>query len=560
MIWKEWTLAVIGGFLANWLQGGWLLLTILKTFLVPTLVVVAGVVLGRMSTRIYRKKEFYCAPPRSVEDKNRAAADKASRAASLLYRSGLLDSPSAIATAGALTRVREFNQRLSETYDLAPGSVFRSTVIEGRIPPSVWEIFDDEVSQGDGEGGCGSEPAWFYFPLVDFRKGNLLDHLSASRPDGSGLRILGSDEGLVVLATALRWQLLGAAERGVADGLPAGWDTVESDALALIAHEDPSSADIDEVAMKIRGLGGPAERLEAAVELVRTYARKHVLIAPVEVDVRGGYRVSFTQTLAPREEGGVSRADRIAISLGASAVSLVVVAGAAYSAQSYHANIVGPEGLYLARQWPHNPHLPDWSNFEFQSANGRVNGHFYASGLPERVPGDPLSAKFEYYETPPGSALRAGVTALAAFVLFVVLGLVSSGKDATISTDAAAFLLVFPAVAAAWLGFDGPHGRLVGGTVAARLSLIATTVLSVTAAALFIFRKEYPTEPTGRRESRDWYDWPQGASDFTPFAIADWGWSVLALLALLNVVIIFYVATCRARHYLAVVSGKPSDQ
>ncbi len=55
-----------------------------------------------------------------------------------------------------------------------------------------------------------------------------------------------------------------------------------------------------------------------------------------------------------------------------------------------------------------------------------------------------------------------------------------------LGSDAPAFLLVFPGVAASWIGFDAPAHRLFEDSLRARLSLALTALLSVAASGLFI--------------------------------------------------------------------------
>lgn len=157
-------------------------------------------------------------------------------------------------------------------------------------------------------------------------------------------------------------------------------------------------------------------------------------------------------------------------------------------AASYHIQIRGPEGSYLARQRiaqapsGEQVDLSD-SQYALRSRLGQRVAHLYIRN------GKNFKRRYlvcHFFERVPGSLGAATMSALGAAVL-VVIGAITSlgyGHLGRTSPDLVAVLLAFPAIAGGWLGLDQVH-NIFGGVLMARMSLIVTIVTALTASAFY---------------------------------------------------------------------------
>ena len=252
----------------------------------------------------------------------------------------------------------------------------------------------------------------------------------------------------------------------------------------------------------------------------------------------------------------------LAILFGARPISVTVSLDNSWTCKSYHVRVDAPEGLYLSSQkliasrkylrtrWQKMLLHPlitasgaGWANhmhiFMVASSLARLSG--------ERRP----KLRLEFYEIPPGSVFRATVASGASLALIWLVGFVISRTRGT-GTDAPAFLLAFPGIIASWLGFDAPSGRLFEGTLAARMSLILTTVISVAASGLFVMNASglslfYGNLPTETHA----FGGPPNAG-FSVLGITKWSWAVLVVIALINTIYMTYRWLCiswRFKHF-----------
>jgi hypothetical protein len=183
------------------------------------------------------------------------------------------------------------------------------------------------------------------------------------------------------------------------------------------------------------------------------------------------------------------------IMLSARPVSVTVSLDNAWTCQSYHVRVDGPEDLYLARQkFIATPEYlaakakgaPTGVHYRFRRRLGQSYAHFYGRFFPVPIEGSRRpKVQLDFLEVPPGSDFRAAVASAACFGLVWLVGYVVSHTSKP-ETDLPAYLLVFPGIAASWLGFDAPEHGLFEGTLGARLSLMLTVATSVLASGLFV--------------------------------------------------------------------------
>lgn len=305
-----------------------------------------------------------------------------------------------------------------------------------------------------------------------------------------------------------------------------------------------SESDIDEAASGIRNLKLPElpehlskelrqqsrDMLRLAAKFAERLSYSYAIVVPGSCGADGRISLRYERTVIPSLE--LSRRspgrpfwkitiwpvrwskDRLRLLLGARPVDLTVSLENACTCQSYHMMVVCPDGLYLRDQLV--PHVNEYMRNNARPTNvppycrlrrrlGQPYAHFYARYFPEpkrrpKAAGQITSPEekslrapylhLTFYEVPPASIFRAALVAISTTLLIWLVGLViSHSQNGDPGTDAPAWLLAFPAVIAAWLGFDAPSRRLLEGTLGARLSLIYSAFSSVAASGLFMIYK-----------------------------------------------------------------------
>ncbi|SER61984.1 hypothetical protein [Actinokineospora terrae] len=429
---------------------------------------------------------------------------------------------------------RQLRQRLVETYQLDQRAVRQHVSIDIEVPRPLFAQRDREQT--------------IYFPVLMPVKSKFQDDFSVHGPDGAALHVLPYRQYLQLAARVLRVLLVRAMGGTTAfDNSPAA-KSAEREAIALIAARRTPDGDAPGIvlnpgwhkAIEIDADADPArdKALTEAREFVEMLSHHYAIVVPLRLDENGRALVKFEQTLIP--ELTLVRKKRLALLLGARPIDMSFSIRMASTCQSYHLRVVGTDGLYLGDQnlvdsaatlthLAKHEQVPP--HFRFRKRLGQPHAHVYARFFPEpaRIGVDDRqrlerpSIRLKFFETPPGSLLRAVVSALACLALVWIVGVINT-RVPDADTDAPAFLLVFPAVVGAWLGFDSAGRRLLEGTLAARLSLTATVLLSIVSTGLFLGHK-------GLQETHHWYLLPDG---WSLLWIKDVSWLVVVLLALGN--------------------------
>jgi hypothetical protein len=180
--------------------------------------------------------------------------------------------------------------------------------------------------------------------------------------------------------------------------------------------------------------------------------------------------------------------------LGSRPIELILGVDLAARTQSYHLLVYGPDGTYVGFQ-----ELLNATAFAGQfDANRRPYmrlrrrlGQSYAHAYFRNVakgpdPANRMSYRVKFYETPPGSIAKAAVSSLTALLLIYIVAVIMSQSSTAPSSDFPALALAFPALVAAWIGFDGTSQRLFGGTLTSKVSSVFTVICSLGASALFM--------------------------------------------------------------------------
>ncbi len=478
----------------------------------------------------HRRTEFDPVPPSQAVELQRLAGSDTS-----------LSLAAARAFALAVIEPSEFRQRIAETYEPGQRTLYQKVTIQGRIPRRLWR------KASDGQGGS-KYPSELFMPLLIPRKGELSDKLRLTARDGSELPAIAYVEYLQIAAKVLRILLMAAFDlKDPKARLSQAVLDVERRALVRLLHRGEWSNDGDpDPAQQLAELSAEKpELLKVAAGFIRCLSDRYALVAnvPLESD---RFLVSYERTVVPNAHFGRIRG-WVRVLLGARPVDLTIQLDNATTCKSYHLIVECPEGLYLreqevigigSRTTTGDGRIPPYSRF--RSRSGQPYGHFYARFFDKQARVSPEArVRFQFVEVPPGSLFRAAIAAATCFLLILVVGSVISGaENHDPGSDAPAFLLAFPAVAATWLGFEAPSRRLFEGTLTARLSLLATALLSVAASALFMFYKS----KTGLSPA----PWPNGGSIL---GITEISWTVLAGLALMNGLVTGYMSWHRTWAY-----------
>ncbi|MGH3694904.1 MAG: hypothetical protein ACRDRX_13115 [Pseudonocardiaceae bacterium] len=438
----------------------------------------------------------------------------------------------------AVAKPTEVRQRVVDTYVPERRTVHQRVSIECQIPKDYLLEHEHLVT---GEKQRGSPPV-IYFPLLMPRKGKLQDEFNVFNGDGSAVSVLAYREYLQLVACTVRALLLASFGKERYSELPKEVRDAERNCLLeIMKRRDPGArvpslqpeSDLDR--LSTANLSDVVDG--ATFEIVRSFVRKltnnYGIVAIVRPESNGRFLVKYEQILIPnmklsKPASGLpgKSVGWLRVALGARPVDLTIGIENACTCQSYHLRVAGTDGLYLMRQVPLDyaktiattargaPTLP---HLRFRRRLGQPHGHFYARYFPESQGDEQPRIRFKFGEIPPGSLLRAAIAAAASLVLVWLVGVVNSDW-ADPGTDAPAFLLAFPAIAATWLGFESLSRRLLEGTLRARFSLMVTAGQSIAATGLFMAHKAYG-------QSLNWWKLP---ANMHVFWVQDLSW--LAIL------------------------------
>lgn len=488
-------------------------------------------------------------------------------------RPGVTALQSAVFTTSIL-KPRQLRQRVSETYDLGRRTLRQRVTIEANVPSNLLPSTTEHSSKIEE-----LLPSAYFAVLVP-KKSKFHDDFSLYRADGTSLTVMSYREYLQLVASVLHLSLATAFD--LQDRETRGKvEKAKFKALQLIMSRrtvNGIAPNLTEAESWWEGLAAPTElharhAWESVLALVQLLTFHYAIVAVVEPDREGRFWLRYERTLVPDLKLGTR--DKFAVLLGARPVELSISIRSACTTQSYHLHVNGPEDSYLGKQY-----LADSSatlestardyevvppHYRFRRRLGQPHAHFYARFFPEpAIAGDDGAKRREnpqvrvkYYETPPGSLLRAAVSAVACVLLVAIVGAVSS-RNLDPGTDAAAVLLVFPALVAAWLGFDSPSRGLLEGTVASRLSLLATVVISISASGLYMAHKALTKIRIGDVETT--YDWWKVPPRWSILWIYDVSWMAITAAAVVNTVIILYFYLSRTAHFAYLASRQDGSE
>lgn len=438
---------------------------------------------------------------------------------------------------------RSLRNRVTDAYTIGQRVLKQRITIEARIPDYLLRSTEDG----------GHEPV--HFPVLLPEKGRLHDSFSVRAADGSLLTVLTYHEYLVTAARSVGLLLRNAGGRPADTDLSEVEEAVFGDAVRLIAARMERGSVVGEaprVADEIVGdIPPPDARLgrtavNALRALLATLDRNFAIVVVVTPDSTGRIVLTVEQDLVPDLK--LDWKARLAITLGARPVHLSLDLVQASTCDSFHMIVTGSEDLYLGDQdlEEHEETLAQPSGsvppfyYRFRSRLGQPYAHFYARFFPPSKGRNSPRIRLKFFERPPGSTLPAAASAFVAFIIIWVVAVLTK-VDPDPSSDAPAWLLAFPALAAAWLGIEAPTGRLLGGTLAARVSLAVTIGSCIAASTLFMAHNVYQPD--------DGFRWWTLPGDWSIFWIGDVSWLIVFFIAMFNAATIIYSYLTRTAYY-----------
>lgn len=188
-----------------------------------------------------------------------------------------------------------------------------------------------------------------------------------------------------------------------------------------------------------------------------------------------------------QRKGRRSLVDLIRTAFGIRATLISVPLINAGRAASYHLDVLGPEGTYLARQWTaleEDPAATLPGKVVAQPRSGQRHAHLYVKGASQT---ELYVYSAQFYERMPGSMAPAFASSfsLAVLVWLGITALVPSGNELFRNWEYAGLVLAFPSAISIWLGVDSGR-RLSEGVLAARVITLVTVVLAIASAWLSI--------------------------------------------------------------------------
>lgn len=424
---------------------------------------------------------------------------------------------------GAIVEPRRFFERITETVEL----LVRTLIVR----TSLTLVLPIEVSSQD-----------FALPLILQRRGQLLDGLQIFDSNGVRISSIGRDEAVALQMAILRLLITGRRS----DAESNYFEKIERHLLELIIADAPNQdAKVDGVLRLIKrapqALDDPEDaiRKRQARKIIRRLRFRYPLMVmaqcrhPQHLSRHGACRQRFTiqqrsfSALVESETGGrfswiYRTRDRIRRLMGIRPASIALPLHNATRCGSYHVQIAGPVGTYVARQ-----NIVDTEGKQPESSGyismrrrlGQRSSHLYLRSAPLEF--ESCYFKCDYFERMPGSVGPAAISALAASVLIVIAALIRLGFSTDHSnTDIVAAVLSFPAVAGGWIGLRS-ESNIFGGVLSARFSILITFVISLTASVYFV------TGPHSAKARMPF--WQLSAVRGGPF------WTILAAISVINV-------------------------
>lgn len=395
---------------------------------------------------------------------------------------------------GAIVAPTSFMMRISEHVE----SYHRSHLIRSTFAVRV----DDPGARVSAE---DADEVDFVMPLFLPTKRNLTDGVKVTNSKGIRVSTIDSDALSVYVAAVLRYALYYLAGRAAFDEYIANDHELERAALLAVASPDVPVDQLNDVTDRLLMLPADPGReplLQVAADFVRELAKGRpicVVIPATEVREQkwpSSFRYTLERRIIPPTEPAPSGAarikygallDHLRLALGVRLNRIYFPLSNAYRTGSYHLEIAGPVGTYLAGDEFIPPALAPSARLQFQGSNqalyGQRRSHLYVHGL-DGQEGAYYFAKF--FERAPGSFAGATIASVVSTVLIIVLELMNASADKGVQSHISSVvptLLALPVGIAAFVGLEAAQGTR-HPSLLSRLVVFATATLSLSAFVL----------------------------------------------------------------------------
>jgi hypothetical protein len=407
-------------------------------------------------------------------------------------------------------------------------------------------------------------------PYARPRKGDVLELLEVSTPQGTSVeRLTYNQTGSLLSLILIR--LFHQFEHRVS-ATDADWvyETIDD-----IVSNYQSEETITTASARFKGMFGgvPEEQTSMFFDLLRVAGLRRPLVAqlpPVNansatetststVEVSFNYvdRATSAHVDAPGTDRWEDRKQRYRKRIGAAPNKIAIKLDRALSSSSFQLFVHPSEGSYISdavvidgdsslvppnmEHGERHPVFVSWSTTKAKPCSTLHTFRFAGTGL--------TRPKFvvRIRETPPGLLSHATIGAAVVLLTVWICGTLFPGFHATASegtypspqaTDVVAFILGVPAVFGAWMSILSATRRQYS-SLAARSSLITTSVIGVLSATLYLLHVKHP------HASVAWL----GDRHRAVLLIPEVGWSILFLIALGNFLASALTLFIRLRRY-----------
>ncbi len=410
---------------------------------------------------------------------------------------GLLNVEQAMSFIDAIVYPRKVFERISEQAEPFHRSLLIKSTYTVRLPnlPAPESIDDSDRSNSVAHD--------FVVPLFLFVKGPLQDGLRVYTGESTRVSTISSRDVLCYSAAIIRALFRAAGETLYKRYL----GTLEKEVLDAIGANGP----LDDMALealenRISQLGPPTldeDSLNTAIALISQLCRHHPVCVPIpltKVSKRNWpstFRFRLEYRIIPplRSLGGdqwwTKLADWMRLALGVRLNRLFIPIPNAGRTRSYHLQVAGPTGTYLARQGTEPPVEQLDIRAQTQPRRGQRRAHLYVQWLDH-----PSEVVFstQFFERAPGSFASTAAAGWAAAIVVGMLALqqihsIQVGQLPVMSTLLPALLAV-PIAVATWTRGEVARTHM-HPSLLSRLLTIGTITVSLAAFAAAVVPREF---------------------------------------------------------------------
>lgn len=389
----------------------------------------------------------------------------------------------------SIAHPESIRDRVHEEFILERYAINHDVMVEISIPNHLKSRVDIQARQN----------AFCYMTVVMLEPASMPDRIEVFDSKNGPLQVIKHDEYLGLVYVTLTSLIRAAYGLGPSSNIPASVEAEVEIAVQSMAHPSRkySGPEIDAANMfRIDGSGDSElgevqlKALMLARDLTRALSAAVPVIARIPMEAEGTFGVRYNEVVPYRLATTSRLRATLSILAGSGPTSISLVLSNLGTARNYELLVHAPDGYYLRTQDFASRDLTtnaDEYYFRLRRRDGLPRAYVYGelnTRDPKQYANPTLSLSFA--EIPPGKSLSAAIAAISCAALVWLVGLTTSRGSGIVGTDAPAFLLSFPAIAATWLSFDRPTKRLSEGPLSVQASLILTLAFSLISASLSV--------------------------------------------------------------------------